>query len=74
MGSVGQHTKPHPQHKKKGKEDREKKKDPTGAEEQQGKGEDHQGHRCGEANPNQGLGGTSGQRPYADLSKRETDI
>ena len=28
LGSVGQHTKPHPQHTKKGKEDREKKKDP----------------------------------------------
>ena len=31
-----------------------------------------QGLRCGEASPNQGLGGTSGQRPNAD-SQRQPD-
>ena len=35
----------------------------NGAREQEGGVEEQQGLRCGEANPNQGLGGTSGQRP-----------
>ena len=36
--------------------------------------EGQQGLRCGEANPDQGLGGTSGQKPNADaLFKRETE-
>ena len=39
---------------------------PTGEKEQQGRGGGRQGLHCGEANPNQRLGGTSGQRPSAD--------
>ena len=38
-------------------------KDPNGAREQEGGVEEQQGLRCGEANSNQGLVGTSGQQP-----------
>ena len=37
------------------------KETPTGEKEQQGRGGGRQGLHCGEANPNQKLGGTSGR-------------
>ena len=64
IGLYKQHMKPHPpEHTRKGKGEKE---NPTGRKEQLGRGEGQQGLHCGEANPNQRLGGTSGQRPSAD--------
>ena len=48
IGLCRQHTKPHPQHTRKGRGDKET---PTGEEEQRGRGEGQQGLHCGEANP-----------------------
>ena len=72
MGSVQEPIQetPPPEHTRKGKGEKE---NPTGRKEQLGRGEGQQGLRCGEANPNQRLGGTSGQRPSAGLLKRETE-
>ena len=47
-------------------------KDPNSAREQEEEGgmEEKQGLRCGEASPDQGLGGTSGQKPNADSQRQ----
>ena len=42
----------------------------NGAREQEGGVEEQQGLRCGEANPNQGLRGISGQRPNTDSQRQ----
>ena len=50
---------------KKWQQEEREEETPTGEKEQQGRGGGRQGLHCGEANPNQRLGGTSGQRPSA---------